>query len=799
MPAAFALSLGLLVDLLTAQPVGAAERRYTFNVPAVGAASALATVATVTGYAIGWPGGLPAIRLRPLRGAMTVSDALHALLEGTGYIAERVGPTAFRIIRAPPLFVLHAETAKRLPQAPLKPSLIVVPGLLPAPAEIVVTGQKQPQVLRDVPLSVSVVMLEEPRIGILQPGSRDVFDLIEGVAITNLGAGRNRQFIRGVADSPFNGPSQSTVAVQLDEARVTYDAPDPDLRLIDMQRVEVLKGPQGALYGSGTLGGIYHLVTRRPELEEFSAMTHVGAEAVADGGIGAAGDATINVPIIADRLAVRAVGYGAREAGWIDDIGGRADANLARVFGGRAAVRLQATQDWSLDVSGALQNVYTRDSQYVTVSPETLWRVAPRPEPTDNTFKSLAATINGRIGPVEVLATTSHVWQHVDTTLDSTAASAMFRILEPTTFYDNRTYEIANYEVRLSSDTPARWLVGASYLDARSDATGSIASQTIQAVVETRIRRVREYAGFAEITMPLFAGVTGVVGARLSRSLTADVAASRTGGSVDSTSTTQFAPSGAISWKPDERSIIYLRYARAIRPGGLAPTGGALGEVPATNRPRTRQFASDELGTFDLGLRRNAASGRLALVANVFATDWRHVQTDYLLTNGLISTRNAGRARIRGVEASAELRPTDAWLVSLGMAYVDARLVRDEEGNLLSHRRLPVTPDLTGRARAQFGFDLAGWEAKVDAQVNYVGTSWLSFDPPFNRKMGDYATVSAGAVASRSRYAFSARIDNLLDARGNSFAFGNPFSLANAQQYTPQRPRTISLSIARSW
>ena len=793
------MSLGLLADLLTVTSATAAERRFEFNVPAASAASALSTVAAATGYAIGWPGGLPAARLRPLRGTMTITDALRALLDGSGYVAERVGPSAYRVVRATSHASLRRVRPDTRPQVPAKASLIVVPGLLPPPAEIVVTGQKQPQVLRDVPLSVSVVTLEEPRIGMLQPGTREIVELVDGLAITNLGPGRNRQFIRGVADSPFNGPSQSTVAVQLDEARVTYDAPDPDLRLIDMQRVEVLKGPQGALYGSGALGGIYHLVTNRPDLDAFTGVVHTGVEAVEHGGVGAAGDATINLPVIADRLAFRAVGYGAREAGWIDDISGKADANLAKVSGGRAALRLQAARSWSIDVSGAFQNVYTRDSQYVTVSPDTLWRVAPMPEPTDNTFKSVAATVNGRIGPIAVLGTTSHVWQHVDAVLDSTAASTMFRINGPTTFTDNRTYEIANHELRLSSEGPVRWLIGASYLDARSNASGTIASPTVQAVVETRIRRVREYAGFTEVTVPLIANLTGVVGARVSRSLTADKAATRTDGGVDSTSTTQFAPSGALSWKPDQRTVVYLRYARAVRPGGLAPTGAALGEPGSAARPRTRQFDSDELGTFDLGVRYNGASGRLALTANAFATDWRHVQTDYLLTNGLTSTRNAGRARIRGVEASAEVRPTDAWLLSLGFAYVDARLVRDEDGNRLSHRRLPVTPDLTARARAQYGFDLAGWEAKVEAQANYIGTSWLSFDPPFNRKMGDYATLSAGAVASRSHFAISARVDNLLDARGNSFAFGNPFSLATTPQYTPQRPRTISLSVARTW
>src|SRR5690606_14816127 len=104
-----------------------------------------------------------------------------------------------------------------------------------------------------------------------------------------LGPGRNRLFLRGVADSPFSGESQSTVAVVLDEARVTYSAPDPDIRLVDVERVEVLKGPQGSYYGTGTLGGIYHIVTRRAQVDKTSLALSANVESVAHGGTGRGG------------------------------------------------------------------------------------------------------------------------------------------------------------------------------------------------------------------------------------------------------------------------------------------------------------------------------------------------------------------------------------------------------------------------------------------------------------------------------------------------------------------------------
>src|SRR5206468_9381651 len=86
-----------------------------------------------------------------------------------------------------------------------------------------------------------------------------------GVAVTNLGSGRNKIFVRGLSDGSFTGKTQSTVGLYLDDVPITYNAPDPDLRLADVERVEVLRGPQGTLYGSGSMGGIVRIVTSKPD------------------------------------------------------------------------------------------------------------------------------------------------------------------------------------------------------------------------------------------------------------------------------------------------------------------------------------------------------------------------------------------------------------------------------------------------------------------------------------------------------------------------------------------------------
>lgn len=709
---------------------------------------------------------------------MTPDIALKKLLADSGYRAERVSPTAYRIMPIP---------IRPVPSRP-QPTQAPIPNVVAA-HDIIVTGQKQPQLLLDVPMSVAVVDLTHSQIGRIAPGTRDILDFVDGVSITNLGPGRNRQFIRGVADSAFNGPSQSTVAVQIDETRVTFDAPDPDIRVIDMERVEILKGPQGPLYGSGALGGIYHLVTRKPDSSEVAGAIRLGAEAVEHGAVGGGIDGVVNLPLVEDRLALRAVGYWSREAGWIDNDQRNRNANTTKVTGARIALRWQTAPDWTLDLSGILQDVNTLDSQYVTASDDTVRRTAAIAEPSDNDFKSVGATVKGKLGSLDLLGTGSYVRHQFSSVLDSTPVSATFGFEDASRFVDERKFALFNHEIRISSPTKIRWLAGISYLDARSRDIGVMSDDVRSLTIESLDRRVRELAAFGEVTAPLAHRVKVTAGARLSYSYAEDEAIEQAVGNLHRARKTAFSPSIALSWAPSERSLVYLRYARAMRPGGLA----------LAESGRTQRFDSDELGSVDLGFRYSDRASGVSFNGSLFQTEWKYIQSDYLLSTGLISTRNAGNGRIYGAEMSVDWQPLQALSLVLGATYVDAHLVRDQTGEELDDRRLPVTPDLTLRGLAQYRFDLGPWTATAGAQMNYIGSSRLSFDPNLDRKMGDYTTVGLNALFSRSHVAVSLRVDNLLNTKGDSFAFGNPFSIALGEQYTPVRPRTFSASITREW
>lgn len=774
-------TLLLAVDSGPFQAAAFAQARdYRLDIPAGRLTEGLSRLSAATGISVGAAGPIPAIRVKAVKGRMTAEQALHLLLSGSGWRAVKTGPLAYRLERSParppsqPRTIVKAPPAEGMPNA--------------EPVDIVVTAQKREQPLSSLPLSLSIVSINPGRAGIAVPSSHDVALATEGLALTNLGPGRNRQFIRGVADSPFNGPSQSTVAIQLDDARITYDAPDPDLRLIDVERVELLKGPQGPLYGSGALGGIYRIVTNRPDPDISTGHVRIVGEAVEHGDIGGGGDVLVNLPIVPGKLAMRGLAYSFRTPGWIDNQGRKPNANSAAIDGGRVALRWLPAYGWSVDLGAVMQDINVRDSQYVLASDDTLSRINPIAEPNDNDFRAFHATIEGRVGGLKLLSATSYVRHAVDYTLDATAAGSIWNRSGAVRFQDDRAYTILNQELRLSPANSERWLAGLSYLRAESRSTGTLLDMTgATTPIERLNRNTTEISIFAEAVQPIFETVKATLGVRVSHTTNDDESIEGSTRKSQRIGKVIASPSVSLAWQPSEGQLVYLRYARAMRPGGLSPSGAGT----------ESRFDSDELSTFDLGTRANF--GRVRIAASLYYTDWLSIQSDYLLNSGLVGTRNAGDGRIIGGEASIAWQVLDTVDLAAGINLQDATLVRATDGIELDDYRLPVAPNMTGRLALSHRFDLNDWHGRATVQANYVGRARLALDDDLDRRMGNYAVVALHAAIARAGWAFTGRIDNLFDIKGDSFAFGNPFSIRNGPQYTPLRPRALTLSLGYSW
>lgn len=752
----------------------AREERYRVDIGAIDASDALATLSAQTGISVATDGPLPRRAVSAIRGEMTAMEALDRMFRSLDLRAARVGPRTYRVVRRK-----HAAKTGVLSEASD-----------PLPADIIITGRKQSEILSGVAAPVAVYVPDEGGNPGVASTTRDVARGTEGLTLTNNGPGRDRPFIRGFADSPFNGFSQSTVSVQLDEARVTYDAPEPGLRLVDVARVEVLKGPQGPLYGTGALGGVYRIVTNRPVLGSVEGSATLGFSSVSGGGIGGQAEGALNLPVISDHVALRVVGYAAADPGWIDDVNGRRNSNRSLTLGGRVALRVAPADGWTIDLSALAQSIDAHDSQYVDRAGEDLSRDVPIREPRFGRVRMLQSTTAGPIGSLRLTIATSQTWQDQRDLYDASASAAALGTIAPATYRDTRAYRVFDQEIRIGSATGSRlvWVAGASYLLATTAATGDLASnQGPWNPFFALHRRVSETAVFADGSLPLLPRVRLAVGVRGFRASTEDNRFEDSNQAAKAKTSFGVTPSASLSYEIASGQLIYARIGTAFRPGGLD-----------INNVVTRRYDADEVRSIDLGGRVRLDGGRVSLDGSLFKAVWKEIQSDYLEANGLIATHNAGRASIVGAELSADWRPAGGWRLRAGAIWQRPRLTHAADGSALPRDlRLPVVPDISARVGLSRDVTLGSWRISPDLSANFVGASRLSFDPGLDRRMPPYILGRATLSADRDGLTFRLNIDNILDERADTFAFGNPFSVRTIRQYTPVRPRTVAMSVSR--
>ena len=309
-----------------------------------------------------------------VKGDVSVRAALDRALRGTGAEAVFYDRATVRIIRSRP---------RPKPSPRPKPRPPKLPATEAPPVEIIVSATKQTMHLDNFPGTAKIIDLEAGRLARKAgDGTAAIAALQPTLTTTNLGRGRNKLFVRGIADSSFNGPTQATVGQYLGDVRLTYNAPDPDLNLYDLERVEILAGPQGTLYGAGSIGGIVRLVPNTPDSTAAYASASAGLSATRFGGIGGDAAAMANLPILKGQAAVRLVVHGGRDAGYIDDPSrGLRDINSGRNFGQRLLVRIDDIAGWTIDLGGVHHRVETDDGQYLIRGQPPLTRSNPIAQP----------------------------------------------------------------------------------------------------------------------------------------------------------------------------------------------------------------------------------------------------------------------------------------------------------------------------------------------------------------------------------------------------------------------------------
>ena len=795
--------------IVSAAPAAAESVRI--DAPAGPAAEVAVAIAHQTGSSIVIADRSVANRGVPaIHGRLTAEQAVVRLARSAGARAIPAGPKGWRLVAVASAGEGRSRRAE--PRSAPAPSPAPPPPEPPA-IEIVVVGSKRETPLAEYPGQVEIIDGDDLVLGGVG-GTEKIMQRIPTVSSTYLGSGRNKLFIRGIADSSFTGPTQSTVGQYLGDLRLSYNAPDPDLRLSDLARVEVLEGPQGTLYGAGSLGGIIRLVPNEPEIGLVAASAIVGGSATQHGALGSDASATANLPLIGDRVALRFTVNAETQGGYIDKpLLGRSDVNRTDIYSGRAMARVEVAQDWTVDLIGVAQRTDGRDSQYADRGGPPLTRATPVTEGFDADFAQGQFVVTGRLGEVRFRSSTGITGQTVEERYDATLPNGPLRLFAQR----NDTQMVAN-ETRLWRPLGDRfgWIVGASYTHNRTRLTRTLGAPNAQGAVTGVSNVIDEFTLYGEASFRLTEGLVATGGGRYTHSRlggegedVSPLLAAAFAGVTASRIEQVFLPSASLAAKVSPGSLLYLRYQEGFRPGGLAIAGNFVA-----------RYRNDRIATFEVGGRHGrAGSGPFDLAASVAYTRWRDIQADFIDSAGFPSTANIGDGRIWTATLTGGVAVTPNLRIDAGLTYNDGRI--DEPNALLFGRVAPVLaiPGFSGRLEdlppellehiteipniarfsGRIGFEyrqpLTG-ELELTAQgwANYIGRSRLGVGPELGEPQGDYLDTGLTVRVGREGIGVTLGLTNLTDEEGNRFALGTPFAVGR-DQLTPLRPRTIRIGV----
>ncbi|WP_353681854.1 MULTISPECIES: TonB-dependent receptor domain-containing protein [unclassified Sphingomonas] len=775
--------------LLLALPSSPARaQRTTLSIPATTLDQALLMLSRQTGVEIiSTEAGLSRVRTVAVSGVPDLATALSRLLAGTGYKAERASH-GYRIVRAR---IAPAPAPSRPKQRP-KPA--PAPATEPAESdEIVVEANKQRVPLLRYPGSLTMLRGSE----IPAPSGNSLSDIAASTPIlqsTLLGPGRNKVFIRGVADSSFNGSTQSPTSVYFDDVQLNYSGPDAGLRLYDMRSVEVLEGPQGTLYGSGAIGGVIRLTSNPASVTDTSASMIGGATATdhSEPGFDLAG--IVNMPVIRDRLGLRAVAYRVRDGGYIDDAKrGLHNTNRIDTVGGRLALRLAPGNGWRVEASGAIQSIDMRDGQYSDVAGKPLVRYSRLAQPFHSALwlGRVVASKDWDSG-LRLIIANGIVAQHSVEQFDASPRGS-----GPTTQYRaDRNKLLVSHETRLSRSlgNGNSWVAGFTLVSDRDILSRALEiSATDRSLIGvTNVSRAASL--FGEASFAVFDDISLTLGARatMGRNDGEPSSTPRGGSFTKGRSTHRVDPTLAFSWRLAPTLALFGRFQTSYRTGGLAVAAGT---------GRVADYLSDVIQVGEIGIRKlRAGPTGLAFSLDLSTAHWSNIQADLITQRGQPYTANIGDARIRAIEANFDWVPVSG-LHAGGSIFFTANRVIGPIANASKrdNRRLPETPPLAAVASLSYSAPTRRFAPRFGVTANYVGRSVLGTGDFLDISQGRYWVIGASAGARIGRIELSLDVDNLLNAAANRFAFGNPFTLVVRDQATPLRPRSARLGMTVNW
>lgn len=687
------------------------------------------------------------------------------------------------------------------------------------PIDIVVTASKRAQSVQDV--SGTVTAIDGGRLERLgSTDSEDVMKLTPGVQFNKGAADASLLSIRGIGtngNANTQGFTQAPTGIYIEDVPFTDPfafVSVPDLTPFDLERVEVLRGPQGALYGSSSLGGAVRYIMAKPNLSQTQGSVTAGIQFMSHGGTGWSTAGMINLPLIADKAALRVVLNARKDPGFIDNIGtGVKNSNSNRVDGGRILFRVEPTDSLRVtaiylrqesdqaDGSGISAFDYETGLGYNVPGFDALQVKTAFPQRLSSMFDLTTVQADWTVGGIQLTSLTG--WQHKRRTLLEDFSRDFY---DPAFLGDRWTSDTFlrtksfSQELRISNATSGdfNWLIGAFYQSGSVRRDQQVFFEPRGTTPDLRFRRfgdAKEKALFADFELKVTPKFIIEAGARYYKT---ELAYDRITGIAN--------PGVAIRYTSDEDGItpkVALRYefspnlaayvlaSRGYRFGGISNLG--------TN-PVGRPYKSDSLWNYEAGLRWSDPSGTANLDLSVFKIDWSDIQLAELFLDpasgrSFLVTGNIGKAKSTGLELAGAVRPTSNLTFRGALAYTDAVTdggITISGATIASGTRLPGTAKLQGTFEGTLTFaGPLGSDGRVSAVFAHTGKRQAQIDSPLS--LPAYSTLDLRLALTWSGLEVSAFVNNITDTRGLSGGV-DYFNPQLYREFYPIRPRSFGLS-----
>jgi iron complex outermembrane recepter protein len=710
--------------------------------------------------------------------------------------------------------------------------------------EVVVTAQKRTERLQDVPIPVSVIEAKQ-LVSNNQVKLADYYSQVPGLSVAPSVISTQSLAIRGISTGAVEtGPpgAAPTVGIMVDDVPFGgssgADTFVPDFDPGDLQRIEVLRGPQGSLYGASSMGGLIKFVTVDPSTESLSGRVEAGSSVVANGAQpGYTFRGSVNVPVT-DDFALRASVFTRQDPGYIDNpVLGIKGVNEDHATGGHLVGLWRPSDALSVKVNAFYQVIQGDGTSDVTPTPPPGVGAPPKLGdlqqyyirgigPYDRRAEAYSAVINYKVGSLDLTSLTGFNRYRINDNFDYTFALGPLSEQQfgqiGTPILNAVGISRVTQELRLASPLGQHFdlLVGFFFSHesesfdqttvASNPTTGAIVGQWFEAFVPNTLR---EIAGFADLTWHVTDRFDVQIGARESQFDIVNKSATWTGpfdtvllgypteshfvpgeSSTPDAFTYLFTPSFKIS--PD--LMVYARLASGYRAGG---NNFGIPNVPA-------QFSPDKTKNYELGSKGDFLEHRLSIDASLYYIDWENLQLPLVTPPPVVFgyTGNAGSAKSEGVELSAQARPISSLTVAGWITIANAELTKNVPGAGqngviygFAGDKLPYSARFTGNLSAQQDFPLAGeWTGFVGGMLSYIGAREDVFPvaSPERQYLPAYAKSDLRIGAKSQAWSVNLYVNNVADRRGLlSGGVGNvvPYSFYEIQ------PRTVGLNIARQF